>query len=283
MQPSARLYRNRKSPRNLIELAYGSAKPSEKPPRRARKTHDELFQLVSTENNSSMRQIRRPRKTHEHLCQVVFAESREDSQHPPHADRKMATPRSASNLSTVPEDHVSFDEALMSDTKLTARSLRSRLDLAPSQDAPPPVIKRSTSLRQSVTAPAQEGAGLPRSRSLRGPRPQAPRGLDQGTDSLVKSKSRRDSIVLEKARHWGSQSAFARISTLPTYSLSAFTDGHQPSSSVTSIDESLMSEFPMPPSIPMSHSLPSALSSSPPLVSPQRRVSKLDRSKYPFH
>lgn len=183
--------------------------PSTGRARKVRKTHRELCEIVFSERPVPPRKARQPRKTHEQLRQIVFSELTSPSglQVPPHTERKASDYRLISDLASVPEDSISPQDVISPEDRLVTRSLRPRLDIASAQITQEPKIRRSTSLRQSSAAPLQAGADLPRSHSLRGPRP-LPTSLDNDEVSPTKGKSRRDSIVLEKARLWGAQGEF---------------------------------------------------------------------------
>ncbi|KAL5507850.1 hypothetical protein ACEPAH_5468 [Sanghuangporus vaninii] len=255
------------------------------PRRRPRKTHQELVDLALSHSSkpaptvqarvvprisiSSHDTRRRPRRTHKDLVELVFPPNIEEVTLLESRKESVAIPR-MHKAADVPQDIPGEERARIRRTPSTGAARLSHIPIRPSE------IRRSMSLGQATMS---SSSGISRSQSLRhlssvreestvaGSYGGNASHLRSGTSRIAGSERRpaRDSIVLEKARHWGSP-ASKPISQVDNPSQVSMKD---------------LSEFPMPPlpSLPSSNRVLGAAASTGKM---DRPVSKLDRTKFPF-
>jgi len=218
------------------------------------------FDLYPMATQSRIMPPRRLRKTHKELHDLVMAARIE--RQVPQAD--------------VVGRKVVEDREVQSSSESTARSvpsagLSTTASLPPKSTLPPTVgidtvpvrpsdIRRTVSLTRPSSKIGTSAVDVVRASSLRrlpsvderfsGPSVQS-YPVDALDQQMIRKK-RRDSIVLEKARHWGASAV--------------------PQSQPSQLTMNDLSEFPMPPLPP----IPGKTSS------PSRPVAKLDKSKLPF-
>ncbi|EJD01471.1 uncharacterized protein FOMMEDRAFT_135678 [Fomitiporia mediterranea MF3/22] len=230
------------------------------PRRRARRSHQELVELVHAQAQRSASRVlriprisisshsmrRRPRRSHKELVGLVF---------PPQSNPEKPRIRT-SMLPTSPRDA----------SRILPQSARpSGIPTRPSE------IRRTNSLGRSTMSSSFRPSGVSgvsRSFSLRtlaSVREENPanRPLTERLTQIPERKHmKRDSIVLERARHWGAPAGSKPL--VPT----------NDSPHVTMND---LAEFPMPPLPPLPN-----VPNGRPASSVNRPIAKLDKTKFPF-
>ncbi|KAL5527792.1 hypothetical protein ACEPAG_6593 [Sanghuangporus baumii] len=248
---------------------------------RTRKTHQELVDLTLSHSStpvptvqvrvvprisiSSHETRQRPRRTHKDLVELVFSPNIEEVTQPETRKESVAIPR-VRKAADVPQDTPGEERTRIRRTPSTGAARLSHIPIRPSE------IRRSMSLGQATMS---SSSGISRSQSLRHLSSVREEGIVAGSHGGSASQLRRvaggerkptrDSIVLEKARHWGSP-ASKPISQVDNPSPVSMKD---------------LSEFPMPPlpSLPSSNRVPGVAVATGKI---DRPVSKLDRTKFPF-
>ncbi|KAL5487640.1 hypothetical protein ACEPAI_5748 [Sanghuangporus weigelae] len=251
------------------------------PRRRLRKTHRELIDLVLSQSSkpaptvqtrvvprisiSSHETRRRPRRTHKDLVEHVFPQNADEVTQPETRKESVAIPR-VRKAADIPQDTPGEERARIRRTPSTGAARLSHIPIRPSE------MRRSMSLGQATMS---SSSGVSRSQSLRhlsSVREESTVARSYGGSASQlrrvagsERKPTRDSIVLEKARLWGSP-ASKPISQIDNPSPVSMKD---------------LSEFPMPPlpSVPGTNHVPGAAVSTGKM---DRPVSKLDRTKFPF-
>ncbi|KAI5124813.1 hypothetical protein M0805_005444 [Coniferiporia weirii] len=217
-------------------------------------THFQLYPAIQPAIQASPRLSRR--KTHRELCEIVFSQS-----------ATFASPPAPLPLSGLPEisgasKGTAADANHLSIPTRPSEVRRSVSLNRPSKNAPAGGMLRSVSLRHlpAVTEGASRSVHPGHRASHVG---ELHDSVPGGEVAAKRLKSRRDSIILEKARHWnapGSVSVPLQRDSLR----SALND---------------QSGVPLPP-MPSNSELPNGRRGP---INQQRPVSKLDRTKFPFH
>lgn len=213
----------------------------------------------STSSSASYLSLRdcRPRRSHKELHDMVFPPE------PTSATSKYSTPSPSPKVS--PNGYQPY----------------LGLPVRPSQ------IRRTVSLNRATRTPSERENVLARNGSLKKltpveetqarvgsvHRPGHSRDSSESHEGFsLRRKPRRDSIVLERARHWGTAGTWLfQVQTINTKlrSTSVVPTAEPVLSNQTTLEETI--DFPMPP---LPNKLPTDLN---------RPIAKLDRSKFPFH
>ena len=245
---------------------------------RARKTHSEIVGAVLAKGESEVSsavkvKLAKPRTIVPRL-RIVTQPSRARKTHAQIVEKVMAERQTQAPLPNVTVQEPEWE--MMAPTPPPSRPVVVKRPDGPRIRPAELEFRRSVSLNRAASdrpivsqrLESEPGTGVARSSSLRQlpsvregrPSPLSRSGSPRDTQRIA---SKRDSLVLEKARMWGSQSSRPAPPPLET-----------PSTRLTMNE---LDEFPLPP-VPQASNFPTIARPAggrPP-------VSKLDRSKFPF-
>ncbi len=184
--------------------------------RRARKTHQELYDAVMSRFNSattSHQQLRRARKTHEELrtelttqkgqLDVLRIDTTPTGRKLP--ARTERSPPDSRNITTVFEASLSVKPSEIRRAGSLNRGLQSLAGNAAAVGQP---LRRFASISDQSTSSHSRHNSTTRSPLSSAEPPSDSTANEESSSPMRKKPARRDSIVLEKARHWGAPGEF---------------------------------------------------------------------------